>query len=82
MGGFFLESVYINVLFNDENPLEHGKRYTICIYAPSKTLQHEKWTESLKEISVYSDGITVDFTPPITGKVWIGPTVETQIKVI
>ncbi|XP_076085163.1 uncharacterized protein LOC143055975 isoform X1 [Mytilus galloprovincialis] len=74
------ESVYINVLFNDENPLEHGKRYTICIYAPSKTLQHEKWTESLKEISVCSDGITVDLTPPITGKVWIGPTVETQIK--
>ncbi|XP_052082402.1 uncharacterized protein LOC127720030 [Mytilus californianus] len=74
------ESAYINVLFKDESPLEHGKRYTICIHAPSKTLEYETYTEVLEETSVCSDGITVDLTPPTTGKVWIGPTSEVEYK--
>ncbi|XP_063408929.1 uncharacterized protein LOC134692410 [Mytilus trossulus] len=74
------ENAFINVLFNDDNPLEHGKRYTVCIHAPSKALHHEKWTELLEEISVCSDGITVDLTSPITGKVWIGPVADIQYK--
>ncbi|XP_076085244.1 uncharacterized protein LOC143056054 isoform X2 [Mytilus galloprovincialis] len=74
------ENAFINVLFNDDNPLAHGKRYTMCIHAPSKPIHHEKWTELLEEINVCSDGITVDLTSPITGKVWIGPVTEIQYK--
>lgn len=78
---FFSENAYINVLFNDESPLHHGKRYTICIHAPQKMLLHEKWPESLAEINVCSDGITVDLLSPLPGKVWIGPNTEIQYKV-
>ncbi|XP_076086914.1 uncharacterized protein LOC143057491 [Mytilus galloprovincialis] len=74
------ESAYINVLFKDESPLEHGKRYTICIHAPSKTLEYETYTEVLQETNECSDGITVDLIPPLTGTIWIGPTTIIQYK--
>lgn len=78
---FSSENAYINVLFKDEISLEHGKRYTICIHAHSKTLEYETYTAVLEETNSCSDGITVDLTPPSTGKVWIGPTTEIQYKV-
>lgn len=78
---FISESAYVNVLFKDESPLEHGKRYTICIHAPSKTLEYETYTEVLQETNECSDGITVDLIPPLTGKIWIGPTTVIQYKV-
>jgi hypothetical protein len=33
---------------------------------------YEKWIEELEETYACSDGITVDLTPPIPGRVWIG----------
>ena len=34
-------------------------------------LEHEYWKEHLPEISICSDGITVDTTPPSPGNVWL-----------
>ncbi|VDI18543.1 Hypothetical predicted protein, partial [Mytilus galloprovincialis] len=63
---------YVNVIFDSNRELEHGKRYIMCIYAPRKEIQYEKWTEVLDEIKSCSDGVTVDLTPPTPGHVWIG----------
>ena len=52
--------------------LDEGSRYHICIYANATTLIHEKWEETLAEVSVCSDGVTVDTEPPIGGHVWVG----------
>ena len=52
--------------------LEEGSRYHICIYANATSLVHEKWIEELLEISVCSNGVTVDTDNPIGGLVWIG----------
>lgn len=43
---------------------------------------YEKWTQVLPEINECSDGIVVDLTPPVAGKVWIGNRqgVEYQVK--
>ncbi|CAG2242538.1 unnamed protein product [Mytilus edulis] len=76
----FSEEVYINVLFNDESHLQHGKRYKICIHAPAKIVEHEKWTETLLEVNKCSDGITVDLTSPVPGNVWIGLTADIKYQ--
>ncbi|CAC5375358.1 unnamed protein product [Mytilus coruscus] len=63
---------YINVEFNDTNYLIHGRRYSICIHAPETVIEHEKWTETLDTVTSCSDGVTVDLTPPVPGRVWVG----------
>ncbi|CAC5407073.1 unnamed protein product [Mytilus coruscus] len=62
-----LEKEYINVIFGINDELEHGKRYIVCIHAPRKEVEYEKWTEVLKETNTCSDGVTVDLTPPTPG---------------
>ena len=52
--------------------LEEGNRYHICIYANDTVIVHEKWNETLPEVSVCSNGVTVDTESPIGGKVWTG----------
>ena len=55
----------------DAEPLNDGHRYAVCIHAEATVLEHEYWKEYLPEISLCSDGITVDTTPPSPGNVWI-----------
>ena len=70
---FFLsEKEYVNIIFNTKEELEHGKRYVVCIHAPGREIQYEKWNEVLNEVKTCSDGVTVDLTPPTPGHVWIG----------
>ena len=52
--------------------LQHGRRYVVCIHANATTNVFEKWTQELPDLSVCSNGITVDFTPPTSNDVWIG----------
>lgn len=33
---------------------------------------YEEWTQVLPELNECSDGVVVDLTPPLAGKVWIG----------
>ncbi|XP_076113981.1 uncharacterized protein LOC143082265 [Mytilus galloprovincialis] len=68
----FTDKEYVNVIFNLNEELEHGKRYLVCIHAPRTEIQYEKWTEVLEETNTCSDGVTVDLTPPTPGHVWIG----------
>ncbi|XP_071151404.1 uncharacterized protein, partial [Mytilus edulis] len=68
----FTEKEYINAIFSTKDELEHGKRYIVCIHAPRKEVEYEKWTEVLYETNICSDGVTVDLTPPTPGHVWIG----------
>jgi xanthine dehydrogenase molybdopterin-binding subunit B len=63
---------FANVLFRKDQVLQHGKRYRFCVYAPKTSVSYEKWIEVLEETYACSDGITVDLTPPIPGRVWIG----------
>ncbi|CAG2233138.1 unnamed protein product [Mytilus edulis] len=65
------EKEFINVKFTN-NELVHGTRYTVCIHADATKVQHETWIEYLPEISSCSDGIIVDLTPPVAGRLWIG----------
>lgn len=66
----------------DEGELEHGQRYMVCIHSEYTEIIYEKWTQVLPEINECSDGIVVDLTPPVAGKVWIGNKqgVEYQVK--
>jgi 6-pyruvoyl-tetrahydropterin synthase len=57
--------------------LVHGHRYAVCVHAATTEIQHEKWTEILDEVNSCSDGVTVDLTPPVFGKVWIGSDPDT-----
>ncbi|CAG2200973.1 unnamed protein product [Mytilus edulis] len=68
----FTDKEYVNIIFNVNEELEHGKRYIVCIHAPRTEIQFEKWTEVLEETNTCSDGVTVDLTPPTPGHVWIG----------
>ncbi|XP_061193435.1 uncharacterized protein LOC133201664 [Saccostrea echinata] len=65
------EHEFINFKFK-EGELEHGQRYMVCIHAAYTEIKYEKWTQVLPEINECSDGIVVDLTPPVPGKVWIG----------
>jgi hypothetical protein len=38
-------------------------------------------TEILDEVNSCSDGVTVDLTPPVFGKVWIGSDPDTLFQV-
>ena len=60
----------MNVYF-DAEPLNVGHRYAVCIHAEATVLVYEYWKEELPGISVCSDGITVDTTPPSPGNVWL-----------
>uniref|UniRef100_A0ABM0M5T3 Uncharacterized protein LOC102801709 n=1 Tax=Saccoglossus kowalevskii TaxID=10224 RepID=A0ABM0M5T3_SACKO len=53
-------------------PLVHGQRYYVCIYSNATKKVYEYVEVLLPEISVCSDGITVDQSPPLQGNVWIG----------
>lgn len=44
----------------------------ICIHAPITVITHEKWIETIEDVSACSDGVTIDLTPPIPGNVYIG----------
>ena len=59
-------------MFRKDHELHHGKRFRFCVYAPKTSVSYEKWIEELEETYACSDGITVDLTPPIPGRVWIG----------
>ncbi|KAK3083351.1 hypothetical protein FSP39_020593 [Pinctada imbricata] len=63
---------YINVFFNANEYLVHGERYSICIHANAEVLRLELWDNVLPEISICTDGVMVDLTSPVAGKVWIG----------
>ncbi|CAC5386466.1 unnamed protein product [Mytilus coruscus] len=65
------ENGFINVEFTN-NELVHGTRYTVCVHAAATKVQHETWIEDLPEISSCSDGVIVDLTPPVAGRLWIG----------
>lgn len=54
----------------------------VCIHAVHTVIVHEKWTQVLPEISECSDGVVVDLTPPLAGKVWIGSTQGLEYQVI
>ncbi|WAR06111.1 hypothetical protein MAR_021480 [Mya arenaria] len=58
---------YMNAKF-DAGVITHGKRYIVCIHANETYLYHEKWTQHLDEFMECSDGVTVDITPPIAGR--------------
>ncbi|XP_033751510.1 LOW QUALITY PROTEIN: uncharacterized protein LOC117335547 [Pecten maximus] len=62
---------YVNVKFGS-GELEHGSRYIVCLHADSTVIQQETWTQILEAVSVCSDGVVVDLTPPSAGSVWIG----------
>ncbi|KAL5006990.1 hypothetical protein ScPMuIL_015796 [Solemya velum] len=62
---------YVNARFED-GILQQGKRYMICVHADETSLEYEKWTEVLPEISSCSDGVVIDLTDPTPGTVWIG----------
>ncbi|VDI13269.1 Hypothetical predicted protein, partial [Mytilus galloprovincialis] len=66
------EKEYVNVLFGEGKELKHGERYMICIHAPITVITHEKWIETIDDVSACSDGVTIDLTPPIPGNVYIG----------
>ncbi|XP_076075242.1 uncharacterized protein LOC143046127 [Mytilus galloprovincialis] len=66
------EDNYVNAMFNKTKYLIHGGRYSICIHAPETVIEHEKWTETLETVTSCSDGVTVDLTPPVPGRVWVG----------
>ncbi|XP_071123173.1 uncharacterized protein [Mytilus edulis] len=72
-------SEFMNVEF-DDGELIHGTRYTVCVYANPTVIEYEMWTDILPEVNSCSDGIIVDLTPPVEGRVWIGniPTVTYQ----
>ncbi|WAR05722.1 hypothetical protein MAR_021091 [Mya arenaria] len=59
---------YMNAKF-DAGVITHGKRYIVCIHANETYLYHEKWTQHLDEFMECTDGVTVDITPPIAGKI-------------
>ncbi|XP_041351011.1 uncharacterized protein LOC121369994 [Gigantopelta aegis] len=67
---------YINVPFK----LERGKHYYICIYAKEKVLKHEKWTELLPEVKECSDGVVLDLTKPLGGRVWVNGLTHKQYQ--
>ena len=75
---------HMNAFFDSKNELVHGKRYLICLNAPRKEIEYEKWTEVLPEVKSCSDGVTVDLTPPKPGRVWIGidPNKQFQVDII
>ena len=73
---FLLEQNFANI----HAELAQGKRYTVCLHANTTTLVHEEWDEELPELNVCSDGITIDLTSPIPGKIYInGPDVTYQV---
>ncbi|XP_063415906.1 uncharacterized protein LOC134697555 [Mytilus trossulus] len=62
---------FMNELFSN-NELVHGTRYTVCVHANPIQIPRETWIEYLEEINACSDGIVVDLTPPVAGRLWIG----------
>ena len=56
----------------DDDVITHGRRYVVCIHANATTNIFEKWIQELTDISVCSNGITVDLTPPTPNACWIG----------
>ena len=77
----FSERTFINVQLNESEYLVHGQRYAVCVHAATTEIQYEKWTETLDEVNSCSDGVTVDLTPPVPGKVWIGSDPNTLFQV-
>ena len=73
---------FVNVEFTN-NELDHGNRYSVCIHAPETQIQRETWIETIAEINSCSDGIVVDLTPPVAGRLWIGhsPGIQYQVRV-
>lgn len=63
--------------------LIHGTRYTVCVHADRKLIEHETWIEELVATNACSDGIVVDLSPPIKGRLWIGtnPGIDYQVFV-
>ncbi|XP_067684738.1 uncharacterized protein [Haliotis asinina] len=72
---------FLNVI-ETERWLVDGRRYYVCVHAEARVVEYEKWTEHLPEVSSCSDGVTVDVTPPIGGRVFLGglgsPTFQTS----
>ena len=64
------------------NELIHGTRYTVCVHADRKLIEHETWIEELVAINACSDGIIVDLTPPTKGRLWIGTNPGISYQVI
>ena len=71
MKSYFADREFMNEEFT-HNELVHGTRYTVCVHADRKLIQHETWIEDIAAISMCSDGIVVDLTPPTNGRLWIG----------
>lgn len=77
---FLLDAEFMNAIFA-EGELVHGFRYIVCIHAEPTDLEFEEWTQPLETLSICSDGVTIDFTKPTAGRVWIGqnPTDTYQV---
>ncbi|XP_076468275.1 uncharacterized protein LOC143299060 [Babylonia areolata] len=72
--GSVTKQKYVNVHFGPDHSrplLENGRHYYVCIHAEAETITYEKWTEQLPDVSVCSDGVTVDLTSPQPGTVWV-----------
>ena len=52
--------------------LSHGQRYITCIHANETVKKYEHFEQRLPAVSMCSNGVTVDMTPPRPGLVWIG----------
>ncbi|XP_021356985.1 uncharacterized protein LOC110452658 [Mizuhopecten yessoensis] len=64
---------YVNIEFGP-GELQHGSRYIVCLHADITVIQQETWVQTLEAVSVCSDGVVVDLSPPTPGNVWIGHT--------
>nr|XP_006822211.1 PREDICTED: uncharacterized protein LOC102806108 [Saccoglossus kowalevskii] len=64
----FTKENFVNI---DNLDLEYGRRYYICLYANETHIEKEDTLQILPMVSECSDGITVDWTPPEAGTVWI-----------
>lgn len=72
---------FVNVIFNENEYLVHGKTYMICIHADEENVTNELWTNLLPELSVCSDGVVVDLTNPTVADVWLGNVKNTKYQV-
>ena len=52
--------------------LHEGGRYYICIFGEEAELIYETWTETVQQADYCTDGIVVDVSPPVAGRITLG----------
>lgn len=78
---FISGNEYMNEIFTADE-LKHGTRYIVCVHADLKVIDRGTWMEELPAVSTCSDGVVVDLTPPMAGKVWISHSPDIRYQVI